>query len=393
MRKAGADTALQTAQAPAGCRIALSVHRTIAEVADEWRRFQRQAAGTLYQNVLWCEAWTETIGAAHGVSPVIVIGREAGQIRFLLPLQIARRQGVRVLEWLGAPHHNYGFPLLDRSAPQIGPWFADGLARILAAVGGFDAVALTENPHLMAGIANPLAPHFTAAGANLSFAMALSSDFKRLFEAHSDSERRRSLRKKEELLGQSGSLYFGLPESPADLHGLIDTMFRDQEQRLAELGVHDASGPNERRFIHRLASGQDPADPILAPYHLKHGDKVLAVMLGGIYGGTYWALISSLAQGPERRFSPGDIALCRTIAACCARGLTRFDFSAGDAAYKRQWAEERIETSVILQAANLRGLAWAAGFALRLAVKRAIKRSPRLLPWALWLRRLLFARR
>ena len=64
---------------------------------------------------------------------------------------------------------------------------------------------------------------------------------------------------------------------------------------------------------------------------------------------------------------------------CCERGLESVDLSAGEAPYKRQWADETIELSTILRAVNPAGLAWTIAAAIHLAVKRAIKRAPALL--------------
>lgn len=386
------DSPTQVHPVPGG--IVLSSHHDLAMVAEDWLSFQLHAHGTLYQNFNWCRIWLETIGRQHGVNPVIVIGREDGQIRFLLPFQIARRQGIRVLEWLGSPYHNYGWPLLDPAfQSRAADWFRDGLSRMISAIDGIDAVALSENPGVLDTCENPLAAHFTARGANPSFALALNTDFESIHIRMRGGERRRSLRKKKSALEEQGQFHFGLADGKPALHAVLDTMFSHQEQRLAEIGVHSVFGQVERQFVHRLAEEQHEADPILAPYVLSLDGEVLAVMLGGLHGGTYWALISSLAPGPWRKFSPGDIALHHTIAACCARGLSRLDFSAGDSPYKRQWAEETIESSVILQALNLRGLVWAAAYALRLAIKRTIKRNPALLAAALFLRRKMFSRR
>lgn len=361
--------------------LTFEICRSLDPVLGLWQEFEKHAAATLFQNSLWCRAWLETAGKTLNAQPRIVSGRDAeGRLHFILPLQIRRRQGVRVLEWLGSPHHNYGYGLYGPAfLPQARQWFDRNWSLLLNSIGGFDAISLSENPQRMFGCENPLATHFNMRGANPSFAFALDADFAALHAAKHSSERRRSARKNELRLAQAGTVGFGLPGSKQELHALIATMFRHQQARLAELGIHHLFGTAERQFIHHLAELQDETDPLLAPYHLTHDGEVLAVMLGGLHGNRYWALISSLAPGPQRKHSPGDVALRRTIAACCERGLESVDLSAGEAPYKRQWADETIELSTILRAVNLAGLAWTIAAAFHLAVKRAIKRAPALL--------------
>jgi CelD/BcsL family acetyltransferase involved in cellulose biosynthesis len=375
--------------------LTLTIHHTVEACLPAWCDFESHALGTLYQNSVWCRAWTETVGVTLAVQPRIVIARSAASdIQFILPLQIRRRQGVRVLEWLGAPHHNYGYGLF---APDFmasaSHWFEANWDFLLAQVGGYDAIALTEMPDRLFDHDHPLRSAANMRAPNLSFSMDLNSDFDAIYARKRSSERRRAGRKHESALAQSGPVGFGLTHTAAELHTLIDTMFRHQEIRLAELGIHGVFGTPERSFIHRLADLQDADAPILAPYHLTSNGEVQAVMLGGLHGNCYWALISSIAPGPMRKYSPGEMALRRTIEACCQRGLTAFDFSAGDSAYKRIWADDVITMSMILRGRNLHGVLWAGAMALRLWAKRQIKSTEHLHRLSQALRRILFGTR
>ena len=373
----------------------LEVLTSMAAALPAWSAFERQALGTLYQNSVWCRAWTETAGRGFNVTPQIIIARNSDHcIQFILPLQIRRRQGIKVLEWLGAPHHNYGFGIFDRDfMPEAPSWFETNWDRVLAEVGAFDAIALTEMPNQLFGFDNPLRGVANMRAANLSFAMHLARDFEPIYAQKKSTERRRAARKHENGLAQAGPIGFGLPKGKAACRNLIDVMFKQQEVRLAELGIHGVFGEKERQFIHRLAELQDDGDPILAPYHLTCDGEVLAVMMGGLHANCYWALISSLASGPLRKHSPGDLALRRTIEACCQRGLSSFDFSAGESSYKRAWADEIITMSVVLRGRNLHGLLWAGTMALSIWAKRNVKRSPTLLSVMRAVRRIALGRR
>ncbi len=285
--------------------IELEVHSELAPLITEWRQFEETAQGTLYQSALWCQAWAETAGAAAGIKPAIIVGREAGRIRFIMPLQIRRRGAVSVLEWFGAPIHGYGLPVIDRDyAPRARQWFSENLAFIVAKAGPTDAVFLAENPHQLFGCSNPLTEHFNIGCASPSFAMALEQDFERLYPRKRSSERRRTSRKSENGLRQIGELHFGLPGDKQARHDTIDAMFRQQEDRLAEKGVYHVFGPAERGFIHRLIDLEDESNPILAPFRLTLNGETQAVMMGGLHNGCYWALISSLASGAVRKHSP-----------------------------------------------------------------------------------------
>ncbi len=373
----------------------IRVHTAIGTALSQWQTFEKEAAGTFYQTSLWCRAWADTAGASFKVAiRVMVAENDAGEIQFILPLQIRRRQGVAVLEFLCSPHNGYGYGLYDRAfLPEAAAWFAAHWSAVLALAGPVDAVALNDMPDRLLGARHPLAAHFNLKGANPSFAMRLTADFDSIHKRKRDGEDRRMARKKEQSLAQLGEVTFGLPAGRAGLHRTLDQMFEQQENRLAERGVRGVFGPRERQFIHRLAELQDENNPVLAPYRLTCGGEVLAIMLGGLHGGGYWALISSLAPGPARKLSPGDLALRRTIAACCEAGLSFLDFSAGDQPYKRAWADDTILLRTALQAVTFKGLAWTVLMGARLWIKRRIKSSPLLMPLSAGLRRMVFGRR
>jgi CelD/BcsL family acetyltransferase involved in cellulose biosynthesis len=369
--------------------IRLALHSDINELENEWLAFQAHASGTLYQSHQWCRAWQETAGRAHTVEPRIVTGREAnGRLLFILPFGLRHAHGLRILEWHSGRQCNYGYGLYDRGFLRYAErWFASQAQRILDLAGPIDAIDLGGMPARWNGFRHPLSSWFTLAGPNVSFFMRLAQDFDALYEAKRSAETRRGNRKRDAKLARDGNIAFGLPATRAEMHERIEEMFAHQAARLAESGVYHVFDTPDRDFFHRLVDLPDHMQPILLPYHLTIDGRMEAMMLGGHFGNGYWALISSLAPSPARRNSPGDAALRKTIEACCARGLSFFDFSSGNAAYKLRWADEAVALHHAIRGVTPRGHAWALGQTAVVAAKRSIKRSPPLWSLASWARR------
>jgi CelD/BcsL family acetyltransferase involved in cellulose biosynthesis len=358
--------------------LTLSLHTRIDEIEVLWKGFEKTSQTTFYQTYLWCRAWIETAGKASGSETRVVVATfPGGETAFILPLQIRRRWGVRVLEWLSAPHNGYGHGLFAPSfMAEAQGWFAEHWPEVVAIAGPCDAVALTDMPERTNGLPHPFSQLFNVAGANRSYGMALQPSFDNVYAAKRSGETRRHDRRKLDALKARGEVAFGLPAGRAAVHETLSLMFIQQEQRLAEHGVHGVFGATERSFIHRLAELEDESDPVLLPYRLSFNGETLAVMLGARYGGTFWALISSLGAHDLRKYSPGDLALRKTIEACCEAGLHRFDFAAGDTSYKLHWADETVNLQALIQAANFRGLPFVFAIAAKIALKRLIKKSP-----------------
>ena len=356
----------------------VEIHRDAHALETEWIRFQEQAAGTFFQTYQWCTAWLETAGAAAGAKPVIIVGRDpTGDLLFLLPFSIRRRQGCRVLEWMGGQQMTYGYGLYDRRfLRRARQWFATEGRSILSEVPDVDAIDLAEMPLTWEDHDHPLKSWFSFAGPNFSYLLRLTSGYEQVYARKRSGETRRGNRKRDAKLMKAAKIEFGLAESQAQMHQLIEAMFDQQQLRLAENGIHGVFNEHERQFVHRLIDMSDHQQPILLPYYMMADGELEAVTLGGYYGGGYWALVSSLGSPRLRRYSPGDALLRRTIEACCSRGLDFFDFSSGSFDYKLAWADETIRLNHAVRAVTRRGYAWALARCLSLAAKRLIKRTP-----------------
>ena len=376
-------------------QLTLAVHTALAPLETIWTVFEKQAHATFYQTFLWCRAWFETVGKARNIDLRIVTATDQhGETVFILPLQIRRRLGVRVLEWLGTPHTTYGHGLFAPSfLPHAGQWFSRHWAEIVKLAGPADAVFLTNMVEALDAKPHPLRGLFNLRGPNRCYRMALAADYQDLLTQKRSKETRRYYRKKERAFAALGSLSFELPATREETQETLRTMFVQQEKRLGERGIHGVFGPVERDFIYRLADLQDQANPVFLPYMLKFDGRVLAVLLGGVHGNAFWAMISSLAETELRKFSPGDLALRRTIEASCKRGLGHFDFAAGDTPYKLHWAETVMPLHLVLSAVNLRGIPWVCLTGFAMIAKRVVKQSPKLRNAAMALRRILLGKR
>jgi len=69
--------------------IRLSLYDDLAAVATEWRAFEQNAHGTVFQTFEWVSTWHRHIGARKGTVPAIVVGRDGnGETLFVIPLAV-----------------------------------------------------------------------------------------------------------------------------------------------------------------------------------------------------------------------------------------------------------------------------------------------------------------
>jgi CelD/BcsL family acetyltransferase involved in cellulose biosynthesis len=375
----------------------LHVHVTTAEdnVLAAWEALEQQGIHTYFQTRAWCLSWLREVGPEIKANAVFVTGHRAdGTIVFLLPLQIRRKYGFMLLEYLTAPHASYGFGLFEPNflEKQAAAWLEENFDALLALLPHHDVVYLREMPGRMLGYANPLSRFARLKGANRAYMMALRNDFESLLAEKRSHETLRGVHKRDKRLTDLGDLKFGTPANAIERKVSLERMFNDQQQRLSETGVLGVYGPVERGFLSRLADPDQHGPSALIPYTLSLNGDPICVLLGGRACGVFWAMITSLAEGPWRKHSPGDYTLRRVIQAQCNDGLPWFDFSVGDSDYKLVWADTKIDMYLILHSSSLKGLALAFGLALKHATKRLFKSNVMLRDGAFALRKFAFGR-
>jgi CelD/BcsL family acetyltransferase involved in cellulose biosynthesis len=356
----------------------VSLVRDQSTLAAEWQKFEQVAVGTLYQSYAWCSAWSATVGEGQGVSPLVLVARNnTGEIQFLLPLQIRKRLGVFMLEWQTHPHGNYGFGLFEANFyGNSAKWFDDNAASLWSMIPEVQLLHLAEMPALWAGQINPLSSQFNLRGPNDSYLITLQADYETLYAERRSKSTRKTIRKRDGHLAELGKLTFGLPRNDTEAHGILDVMFKQQEDRLAESGVYGTFGVNEHNFMHKMIDDKSTESVAVLPYTLKVDDRALSVILCATFQNNCYALITSLAHGPERKYSPGDAALRGVIAAACVERHKLLDLSTGAWDYKLPWADVVLPLHTCLKSTGWRGLPVALYLLNYYGLKRMVKQSP-----------------
>ena len=98
-------------------------------------------------------------GSRGKASPLIVVGFDDGDTpQFILPLILERRYGAGIAAFFGGSHSNLNMPVFAAAvAAELTPDRLDRMLREIAPAHGVDLFALTGQPPLWQGVANPLA--------------------------------------------------------------------------------------------------------------------------------------------------------------------------------------------------------------------------------------------
>jgi CelD/BcsL family acetyltransferase involved in cellulose biosynthesis len=362
----------------------VTIFPDMASAEPHWRVLEgANSLTTPYQRYDFVRLWQAHVGAAAGITPLIVVGFNAAAVPlFLWPFGRRRVGGFRVIEFLGGKHANFNMALWRRDvAGKIG---AKDLRGVLADISGHaDMLALVNQPLTWAGTTNPLALLPQQRAANFGFSGSLVPDFEALIRARTNANTRKKMRKKERSLAYMGEVRFERADCPNGVRRVLDAFFKQKSARMRMLGVDDVfAEAGVRRFIEAAATEQlGDGAPVIELYALSVDDIIVATMGGIVGGGRFCAMFNSILQGRYAVESPGEQLIVNLVRQCCERGLGTFDLGIGESRYKRLFCEDAeplFDTFVPLSAG---GQLLAVGFKASAALKRMLKQHPML--WSL----------
>jgi CelD/BcsL family acetyltransferase involved in cellulose biosynthesis len=366
--------------------IALSVHDDIAPLADEWRRFEAEADGTVFQTFAWHALWQKHVGARAGVVPAIVVGRRGTRILFLMPLAIEPGRLVRRLVW-------HAHELCDYNGALLAPDFARGVsperfvtlfAEITAILRRdprfrFDAIVLDKLPEAVGGQPNPFLALRTTLNPSGAYLTRLGGDWESFYLDKRSSATRRHDRTKRKRLGNLGEVRYVTPPDNAGIEATLAVLVEQKTKAFARMGVPNVfARPGCRDFFFEFATS--PASRELAHVsRLDVGATLAAANFGLMFRGRYYHILASYDDGEVSRFGPGIAHLHELMRHAIEHGCSEFDFTIGDERYKRDWADREVKLYDYRSAVTPIGFAAGLPSLIGVRVKRFIKQTP-----ALW---------
>lgn len=347
----------------------------------DWRALE--AYGGPYQTCAFCCAWAETVGEAEGWSPLIAIARDSrGAPLALLPMGV-KSVGplrLRMASFLGGRMANYQMGLFRPDA-LASPAELERLLRAIAAAATppIDMFAFMQQPETWRGAPNPLIALGTQPSPSFAYATDFSTGADDWRKTHFSNSTLKKLRRKAAKLEALGEVRLERAESACDIEACLHAFLEQKRKRMQELGIGDEFERADTLALLRRLSGLDGAERVIEWRAWRAGERYAALLAGLSHRGRLSGLLLSHDRDPEvSAASPGQQLILALIPALDAEGFDGFDLGVGEARYKEECCE--IVEPLFDVVLPMTGLGRAGALALRLvqAIKRHIKRSPRL---------------
>lgn len=361
-----------TQRARALAPLSLEVFARVEDARDDWRALLAETAASPYQNYDYARLWAATIGRAEGLTPAIVVLRDArGTPYALFPFATRRSKfGLRVAEYICGRESNLNLPLIR---PGLDIDFAACLRAAAAKMPEPpDLYLLKSQPRRFDGEDNPLVPPGAERSPSAAYGASLGRTFAPMEERFS-SGLRKKLRYHRRKLQQIGALAFEHAADGARKSRIVRALCAQKAARLAHLGTANP-------FAHDAMSGFLAAiaeHGVLEVHALSINARVVATYVGLAHAGRFSVLANSFELDKEvARFGPGEVLLHALLDDLGSRGFLEFDLGIGEAAYKDAVCDEKIELFDAVFAVSAAGAIAAPLYCAATRAKREIKRRP-----------------
>jgi len=358
----------------------VDIVRDLDLVETVWRGLEAQFA-TPYQRFDFLGCWQRQVGERAGLSPFIVIARDAERRPLLLmPLALRRRYGIRTAGFMGGKHATFNMALWDRDFATSAT--AADLDTLLAGIrerSAADVLALTQQPRQWMDLPNPMAllprqpsvndcPVLTMAPAAAPAAL-ISNSF------------RRRLKGKERKLQTLPGYRYHVATSDTEIKRLLDWFFSVKPRRMAEQKLPNVfADPGVEDFVRDACMARIGGDGRVIDIHaLECDDEVIAIFAGVADGYRFSMMFNTYTMSDSSRYSPGLILMRHIIDRYAGKGYRAIDLGIGSDDYKRLFckSDEPIFDSFI--PLNRRGKAAAGAMSGVNRAKRLVKHNQMLL--------------
>jgi CelD/BcsL family acetyltransferase involved in cellulose biosynthesis len=339
-------------------RVTLHADLRDPEIRHHWIQFENAAPITAFQRLDFVEGLLTHLGSSER-KPVIVAVREGDRIVMLTTLVRRERFGLTIIE-------NLDYDLCDYTVPLAAPdriFSADEMTEIgeeiFQALKPADAIILKKIRPAVYGHENPFALLPDIRPMNASFTTLRLPPKKpgRNSQQSRQPVAFRDAGKKLRRLAQIAPVSFTAAQTPAELSEALDVMVAQRLERFAEMHRPDVLANPEVAGFYRQLALQGLEDGKVRVLSLKVGDQTIAVVYALEHRHTLTVLIPSMSTNERWKiYSPGLLALVKSVQWAHANGLRHCDLGVGGLGYKSRFGAKEQQLYEVSRALTLRGL-------------------------------------
>ena len=326
------------------------------ELKSYWKRLEEESYLTPFQSYSWLLNWYKTTGLPlHNIDLFIVCLFNESSVDSILPLGVKTAGKIKRLEWLGGLHSDYMMPVVRKESEFIFNDFESTWLKILSLLPPFDVLHLKKQVPRLGGRENPFV--------NLGQSAFMMNSYQAIFDGGWEEYKQKKIRKnvladskrQRKRLSKLGKLEFIISNNKEDRKKFTEEMFLQKRRGYQEMGVLDVLQVQEHQNLYINVPTDLGYTGKIHCSVLLLGKKVIASHWGILSKNTFYYLMPAYERGEWSKYSPGKLLLENLMIWCCKNNIETFDFTGGDEAYKKIWANDSFPLSEVMKSYTPKG--------------------------------------
>jgi len=328
----------------------------LAAIETQWTRLWSDCDALIFQSHSWISAWVRTADNSGQLALRIGLVWNGDRLVAVVPLAIARRKGLRFLEWAAVAYTDYGDVL---RAPECPDAALDRLWAMICDTGGFDLALITRLlPDAAAWqVFAPGRSHGIKLDPNhrreISMRIAGGWDSGAAWLASHPKKIRQNYRRSIKLLEDAGSLQFRLLDAAEPLGPVLERLSALKrkwlEKHALTSDLFDDGNPTLATLVDVLARAG-----ILRLFVMELNGTPVAISVNFVQRNTMMAWVTT--YDPDfARASPGMSLIVSYVQWSIDHGIGMVDLLCGGEAFKDKLATHAVHLNSITGARTASG--------------------------------------
>ena len=348
---------------------------------EDWHRLAQTGTGTAFQSLDYVSAVQHAFleNAPEQPRYVVLRDRDDGRAVLIMPMIERKRLAVRILETMDFDVIDYAAPLYCPEVFSRRDAAGQAAGAFLDFASGYDVLCSRNWSAEPEGLECMLPLFGTAQlSTEVTYSVPLAGG---RFETYRkrNSAFKQAMKKLRRMEKEFGATVCCLTHRD-DIDTAFDAMLEQRRIRFRAIGKSDGmADPRRQRLFRSIAHKRCPGQEALFIGICIDGSWI-ATSFAMIHNGVINAQLSSFAEGPWSRHSPGLVTMALELDWAHRHGLRTYVLGPGDAGYKQRFGVDVLRRMALTKPMTPVGALYVAGHQAKHALKRLIKQSLGTLP-------------
>lgn len=302
------------------------------ELKDKWLNFEKESGFHFFQKYEFIENFLHE----QSRNCIFIILTFKDKTLAILPLEIKKTFGLKVLQWLGTKEFDYCGPLISNFEKEGIPktLFRDVWKKIYLEHIKTDLILLDKQLEKINDFKNPFVDNFNNILASKIYSIKLPNDYQSFLKNIANKKFINEFTRTKGKLLSENKVEFCDIEAKDTNFGISDII----KQKARILDKRKKNHILDSKMISILNKFKERNSNLVKITTLKVNGELVAANLGLILKSRYYYYMPVLFSEKFNKYSPGKVLISHLIEWSIVNKIDFFDFGLGDENYKKYWS-------------------------------------------------------